>query len=33
MKIAPTPPSPVEGEGYSEGAFSYKVRWGSFRVS
>ena len=24
MKITPTPPSPVEGEGYREGAFSYK---------
>ena len=24
MKITPTPPSPVEGEGYREGGFSYK---------
>jgi hypothetical protein len=24
MKITPTPPSPVEGEGYRKGAFSYK---------
>ena len=23
MKITPTPPSPVEGEGYRKGVFSY----------